>query len=128
MIIRLDRQREENKSRIMQKLISERILQGTARETIERESAQYSEMSLLEKARYRFERLVQRTLRESPTFQGMDNHHFMHHYRMRNNLNVVFPGADFLFKTKVDSSRATLEEPKYWICPNSPEEEKFRRK
>ncbi len=102
------------------------ILASTAGEMLEREEKYRASLSLLKKPLYWLDRQVQRQLRASPVFQYVDNHHFVHHMQWLNNLNVVFPLMDVVARTKVDSSRAFLEENKqYWPCPNSAETAKF---
>lgn len=78
---------------------------------------------------YALSREVQKNLRLSPTFQYLDNHHFLHHKYYANNLNVVFPLMDYLTGTKKESSKAHLESSKnLWLCPNSPDIQPFERK
>ena len=74
-------------------------------------------------------RKVQSVLRSSSIFKYLDNHHFFHHFRYGNNLNVVFPAMDVAMGTKVNSSQRVLEsETRYWLCPNSPDISPFVRK
>jgi len=83
-------------------------------------------LSIFQKLLYWGERKIQKQFRSSPIFQYLDNHHFIHHYQWLNNLNVVFPLADYILRTKVDSSREFLEKEKlYWLCPNSPDKTPF---
>jgi len=75
---------------------------------------------------YDRERRIQRILRNSRTFQFIDNHHFLHHFKLNRNFNVVLPIIDMLFGTYEDSSKATLDEKQqYWLCPNSPDTKPF---
>ena len=79
--------------------------------------------------KYALKRRLQKTLRASPIFRSLDNHHFIHHRKYGKNLNVVFPLMDSLKKTKAESTAAILEEIKdYWLCPNSPDTRLFDRK
>ncbi len=92
------------------------------------EDHRYS-LALKNRLKYSLNRRIQRTVRTSPIFQKLDNHHYIHHRKWGDNLNVVFPLMDYLRCTKKDSSRATLEENKdYWLCPNSPDNKPFQRK
>jgi len=91
-------------------------------EIIRKEKEQVSNMNISEKAKYLFERKIQRHLRRSEIFQYLDDHHFIHHFSYGSNLNVVFPLMDYIKRTKKDSSREELgRNQKYWLCPNSPD-------
>jgi len=95
-------------------------------EMVRKEKELVSSMSNSEKVKYLFQRKIQKCLRRSEIFQYIDDHHFIHHYKYGSNLNVVFPLADWIMGTKKDSSRAELEiNQKYWLCPNSPDTERF---
>ncbi len=48
-------------------------------------------------------------LRKFPLFKYMDNHHFLHHAHMGCNFNMVWPVADWLFKTQAKGKIAELE-------------------
>lgn len=93
------------------------------------EQAHISGLSPKKRRRYKIDRWIQRRLRHSRAFEYIDNHHFLHHVHYMHNLNVVFPGMDILMGTKKDSSiPKLLEEQRYWLCPNSPDTEKFPKK
>ncbi len=86
-------------------------------------------LSTKDRMKYTLEKRLQKTLRASSMFSSLDNHHFIHHRKYGKNLNVVFPLMDYLEKTKVGSTAVILEERKdYWLCPNSPDEKRFKRK
>jgi len=75
---------------------------------------------------YSREKRINRSLRRSRIFGFLDNHHFVHHRSYGNNLNVVWAWFDKLIGTKKPSDASTLiSNQKYWLCPNSPDEEKF---
>ncbi|MBI3334169.1 hypothetical protein HYZ97_01675 [Candidatus Pacearchaeota archaeon] len=69
-------------------------------------------------AKWRFQ--MYKTIRKSPVFAWIDNHHFLHHQKYGANLNVVLPLADYLARTKMNSSKAVLTNPAHWLCPNAP--------
>lgn len=105
---------------------AEDILVQVAQEMQDREKLLCAGKTWWQRKKYGFGRFIQRQLRSSPVFQFLDNNHYMHHYKYRKNLNVVFPLADIVLGTKADSSRKFLEENKaYWLCPNSPDTKKF---
>lgn len=105
------------------------VLDTTYQTMIEREQAYRAALSLKGKLLYSLDRKLQRTLRASPLFQYLDNHHFLHHRHYGKNLNVVFPLMDYLKGTKEESTRSVLEENKsLWLCPNSPDTKPFKRK
>lgn len=102
------------------------VLHVTVDSLLEREREYRGSLNGKEKVKDWIDRRIQRTLRASSLFQYLDHHHFLHHYKYGKNLNVAFPVADFIFGTKENSSRATLEQNKrYWLCPNSPDSELF---
>jgi len=117
---------------------SERILSQLTTMMIQKEREIISSMSKSEKASYLFQRSIQKCLRRSEIFRGLDDHHFLHHFRFYDgedkkdvkkygkNLNVVFPLMDIVMGTKKNSSRKVLEEDRYlWLCPNSPDIKPF---
>ena len=104
----------------------EKALEELTELMINRETQYRAQLTRYQRFKYSIERYVQKQLRGSGTFQYIDNHHFVHHYQYKKNLNVVFPLADKIFGTQVDSSKKCLEENKtYWICLNSPDVKKF---
>ncbi len=83
-------------------------------------------LSKSKRFKHKIGRRIQKHLRASRIFQYLDNHHFVHHIRYTHNLNVAFPLMDKIMGTKLKSSRKVLEEdPRYWLCPNSPDKELF---
>jgi len=75
---------------------------------------------------YTVERKMNQILRRNGLFQRLDNHHFLHHKKFGKNLNVVWMWYDHVAGTKMDSSPELLmSHKKYWLCPNSPDVEKF---
>ncbi len=62
-------------------------------------------------------------------FRKMHRHHYGHHAKMNKNLNVVIPIADYVLRTKMDTSVKTMCDEKnaktLWICPYAPEDHKF---
>lgn len=108
---------------------TDNLIHETLDVMLEREREVREHLSIMKRFRYAVEREVQSTLRNSSTFQRMDNHHFLHHFRYDRNLNVVAPAMDYMMGTKEDSSVKRLTEDKrLWLCPNSPEIEPFKRK
>lgn len=105
------------------------VLNATLQTMMEREQAHRAALSFKGKILYSLDRRLQKTLRASPPFQYLDNHHFLHHRHYGKNLNVVFPLMDYLKGTKEESTRSVLEENKsLWLCPNSPDTKLFKRK
>ena len=89
----------------------------------------YTNASKKEIKQYNSDRKMQRLLRRVPLFTKLDNHHFLHHVRLGNNLNVVWTWWDSVIRTKADSSEEVLlANKRYWLCPNSPDTEKFELK
>ena len=108
---------------------SSEVLSATTEQLLKREEEYRKTMGIKESIRNWLSRRVQGSLRSSPIFRYLDNHHFIHHYMYGKNLNVAFPLMDKIVGTKEDSSPALLEEErKYWLCPNSPDIVKFKRK
>lgn len=86
---------------------------------LQKEREKRASLKPLQKIQYLIDRNVQRICRHHKGFEKVDYHHFLHHYRRMNNLNVVWPIADRVLKTHTDSSRAVLNKPKrFWLCPN----------
>jgi hypothetical protein len=82
-----------------------------------------------EAKKYHSERKMHRLLRHSSLFERLDHHHFVHHRKYGANLNIVWMWFDHLIGTKEDSSPdALLANSKYWLCPNSPDIDKFTLK
>ena len=136
LISRLNKQIEDNSQLPMKKRPKlaykhqegAAVLERTEIAMAEREQEYRRDLTLSESFRYTISRRIQRTLRVSPLFQRLDNHHFLHHRHYGKNLNVALPLMDYLAGTKADSSFSALEENKsYWLCPNSPDTAKFER-
>ena len=136
LISRLNKQIEDNSQLPMKKRPKlaykhqegAAVLERTEIAMAEREQEYRRDLTLSESFRYTISRRIQRTLRVSPLFQRLDNHHFLHHRYYGKNLNVALPLMDYLAGTKADSSFSALEENKsYWLCPNSPDTAKFER-
>lgn len=105
------------------------VLTTTYEHMKESEETNRSTLGVRERIGYFFERSLQRIVRASPLFKRLDNHHYLHHRKYGKNLNVVFPAMDYCMGTKEESSVAALEENRnYWLCPNSPDEQRFKRK
>jgi len=121
LIIRLENQIENNR-----KIASVDVGKNKGKEILEKIAGKISNFSNSEKELYFFGPNFQSFLRSSIVFQKLDDHHFVHHHMWLNNLNVVLPVMDFIMKTKVNSSKEFLENTEsYFLCPNSPNEEKF---
>ena len=102
------------------------ILDAVTRDIYAEEENKREVSSAEEMRTYTRERRIQRLLRNSRAFQFIDNHHFLHHFKLNRNFNVVLPIVDMLFGTYEDSSKATLDEKQqYWLCPNSPNVKPF---
>ncbi|MSS75026.1 hypothetical protein EXS73_02325 [Candidatus Pacearchaeota archaeon] len=66
-----------------------------------------------------FKEYVIEQVQSSPTFQAMARHHYMHHIADHTNLNVVFPGPDWIMGTKITSTSQVLDaKPTLWHLPN----------
>jgi|GEM_PF-3056043 len=101
-------------------------LMVTTAEMLRREREHHDTLGAWGRLKYAGKRFIHRQMRNSPAFQYIDNHHFVHHRRFMQNLNVVFPLADVALGTQVKSSKEYLENEKaYWLCPNSPDVKKF---
>ncbi len=106
----------------------EKLLSATRDVLLEREINYREDLATFkERIYYGTNRTIQRYLRNSKVFRSLDNHHFLHHCRYHNNLNVLFPLMDNIMQTKLDSSIKVLEENKnFWLCPNSPDISPFK--
>jgi hypothetical protein len=104
----------------------EEVLTYITSAMLNKENDYLNSLSKRKKFKHKIERKIQRYLRSSSIFEYLDNHHFLHHIRYTHNLNVVLPLMDKIMGTKLNSSRKVLEEdPRYWLCPNSPDKEPF---
>jgi hypothetical protein len=102
------------------------LMDRTYRAVREWESEFLESATTEQKKNYDRERKVHRFLRHSALFERLDNHHFVHHKSYGSNLNIVWMWWDNLIGTKKDSSVSELlANKKYWLCPNSPDTEKF---
>lgn len=119
--------RERQQPRIQALPGSEGAILDAVTRDVYAEEENKRELHSSEEARaYNRERRIQRFLRNSRAFQFIDNHHFLHHFKLNRNFNVVLPLVDMLFGTYENSSRATLDEKQqYWLCPNSPNVQPF---
>lgn len=124
LIERFEQQAEYNRAQgvINVPVSAQETLDKVTNDMVEREENLRASFGIFKKRLYWIDRKIQKQLRSSPVFQYLDNHHFIHHYQWLNNLNVVFPLADCVLGTNVDSSRKFLDDNKlYWLCPNSPD-------
>jgi hypothetical protein len=110
----------------LKKIRTEEALEQTVEEMRGKEHEYRSSLNFFGRTKYTVARFLHHQMRTSPAFQHIDNHHFVHHFQYYKNLNVVLPVADIILGTEIACSKEDLRKGKmYWICPNSPDAEKF---